>query len=58
MGETTEIERGPAILGDWRFSARAKGDVTVKFISFRKFYDLTSKHPEFEADGRAGSTIP
>lgn len=45
---------GPKSSG-WQFSLRARGNVKCKFISFEKFYDLSSKHPAFVADGRAGA---
>lgn len=40
----------------WQHSVKAKGDVKTMFLSFRKFGDLSIKHPEFEADGRAGKS--
>ena len=47
---------GPNSTG-WQFSLRARGDVKCKFVSFKKFYDLSSKHPAFIADGRAGKEV-
>ena len=38
----------------WSFNLRAKGEVSAKLLSFSKFYELVAKHPQFEADGRAG----
>lgn len=43
---------GPGL--GWQHSVKAKSDVKTMFLSFRKFSDLSIKHPEFEADGRAG----
>lgn len=38
----------------WNFSAQANGEVTAKFVTLDRFYELSAKHPEMDADGRAG----
>ena len=49
-------QSGVGLAAEWHFTARCKRDAKLKCISYRRFYEVCAKYPEFEADGRAGGS--
>ena len=41
-------------LGGWVSEVTARGPLIGRFMTFKRFYALSAKYPEMEADGRAG----
>ena len=57
IGEPNDFMRPDGSPLGWQHSVKAKGEIKTMFLSFRKFSELSMKHPEFEADGRAGKAF-